>query len=116
MLLYETAAMAATATTSGATRIMGPRSAAGTVPGHASGLEARWMGEVARACAGMSRRQANDLVTKLLSTYSEKLGAKDVQGKSFDQVYDLSALRPTAGWLATYDEVKSDVAAFGLPV
>ena len=114
MLLYETAAMTAVATTSGATRIMGPRSAAGTVPGHASGLEARWMGEVAYACAGMHRAQANDLVTRLLSLYSDKLGSQDMKGRSFDQVYNLGTLKPTAEWQAMYDEVKSEVAGLGL--
>jgi methylamine--corrinoid protein Co-methyltransferase len=116
MLLYETAAMAALATTSGATRIMGPRSAAGTVPGNASGLEARWMGEVGHACAGMSREQASRIVGQLTARYSDELGSTEVKGQRFDQVYDLHTLQPTPEWLGMYDEVKQELAGMGLPL
>jgi len=116
MLLYETAAMAALATTSGATRIMGPRSAAGTVPGNASGLEARLMGEVGHACAGMSREQAGHIVGQLVASYADRLGSTEVKGKRFDQVYDLHSLQPTAEWLGMYDEVKQELAGMGMPL
>jgi len=114
MLLYETAAMAAVATTSGATRIMGPRSAAGTVPGHCSGLEARFMGEVGHACAGTNREQANHIVQQLVAKYKDKLGSDDNKGKPFDEVYDLHTLKPTAEWLEIYDEVKTELVDLGL--
>lgn len=113
MLLYETAAMTAVATTSGTTRIMGPRSAAGTVPGHCSGLEARFMGEVAHACAGMTREQASRGVKQLVAKYQDRLGADDVRGKRFDEVYHLHSLKPTSEWLGIYDEVKDELAGLG---
>lgn len=114
MLLYETAAMATVATTSGATRIMGPRSAAGTVPGHCSGLEARLMGEVGYACAGMSREQANRIVQQLVTKYIDKIDSEEVKGKRFDEVYDLHTLKPTSEWIEIYDEVKSELVNLGL--
>jgi len=116
MLLYETAAMAAVATISGATRIMGPRSAAGTVPGHCSGLEARLMGEVGHACAGMSREQANQIAQNLVSKYTDQMGADNVTGQRFDEVYDMHTLKPTPEWLGIYDEVKIELGDLGLSV
>ncbi len=116
MLLYETAAMAALATTSGATRIMGPRSAAGTVPGNCSGLEARLMGEVGHACAGMSREQASKIVGTLVDKYADKLAADDIKGKRFDEVYDMHTLRPTEEWLGLYDEVRKELTDLGMPL
>ena len=116
MLLYETAAMAALATTSGATRIMGPRSAAGTVPGHCSGLEARFMGEVGYACAGMSRDTASEIVKQLVAKYEDRMEADDIKGKRFDEVYNMHTLKPTAEWLGIYDEVKAKLIDLGLPM
>lgn len=116
MLLYETAAMATVATTSGSTRIMGPRSAAGTVPGHCSGLEARFMGEVGHASAGIDREKANFTVQQLVEKYKDKFGSEDLKGKRFDEVYDMHTLKPTVEWLSMYDEVKAELVDLGLPL
>ena len=113
-LLYESAAMALTATVSGATRIMGPRSAAGTIPGHCTGLEARFAGEVGRAAAGMTREQASELLAKIVPVYKDLLGT-DMTGLRFDEVYDLATLKPTPDWLATYDQAKAEMAKIGVP-
>jgi methylamine--corrinoid protein Co-methyltransferase len=112
-LFYESAAMALTATVSGAARIMGPRSAAGTVPGNCSGLEARFAGEIGHAAAGMSRAQADELMHRILPLYSSLLDS-DLSGKRFDQVYDLDTLKPTEEWLGLYDEAKEELNAMGL--
>lgn len=114
-LFLETAAMALTATVSGAARIMGPRSAAGTVPGHCSGLEARFMGEIGQAAAGLSREEANRIVQQIVPDYAALLNT-DIKGERFDKVYDLDALKPTSEWLAAYDEAKERFAALGLPL
>ena len=113
-LLYESAAMALTATVSGAARIMGPRSAAGTIAGHCSGLEARFAGEVGHAAAGMSREQANEVMHKIVPEYSDLLET-DMRGVRFDEAYDLDTLQPTAEWLEIYDQAKEQIAGLGLP-
>ena len=86
-LLYECAAMAIMATASGACGLIGPRSGAGIHSGHVSGLEARFTAEVARAAAGMSRRDADVLVRKLVALYQPELNQRPV-GQSFTEVYD----------------------------
>jgi methylamine--corrinoid protein Co-methyltransferase len=112
-LLYETAAMAMLATTSGACGIIGPRSGAGVNPGHVSGLEARFMAEVAHASAGMPRTEADRIVRELVSRYSDQLKQRP-SGKRFDEVYDLRTLQPLPAWQRMYEEVKEELRGLGL--
>lgn len=114
-LFLESAAMALTATVSGAARIMGPRSTAGTVPGHCSGLEARFAGEVGHAAAGISRKQANEVIQQIVPEYIGLLST-DIRGKRFDEVYDLATLKPTSSWLSLYDQAKEEITGKGLPL
>ena len=114
-LLYECAAMSLVATTSGAARIMGPRSGAGVIPGYCSGLESRFYGEVAHASAGMSRTEANEIVKQLVPRYVDSL-PEPVTGRRFDEVYDLETLKPTPEWDGLYEEVKEELAQLGLPL
>lgn len=114
-LLYEVAAQAILVVASGACGLIGPRSAAGIEPGHVSGLEARFMAEVAHSAAGMSRPEANRIVTELVSRYEDQIGKRPI-GKRFDEVYDLENLRPTDEWLGVYNEVKDELAELGLKI
>ena len=112
-LLYECAAMAIMATASGACGLIGPRSGAGIHSGHVSGLEARFTAEVARAAAGMSRRDADVLVRKLVARYQPELNQRPV-GQSFTEVYDPIRVQPRPAWLETYEQVKSELRDMGL--
>jgi methylamine--corrinoid protein Co-methyltransferase len=114
-LLYETAAMAILATASGACGLIGPRSGAGVNPGHVSGLESRFMAEVAHAAAGIPRSQANELALKLLALYKDQLNQRPA-GKSFEEVYDLRTLKPVPDWENMYEGVKSEIREMGLPL
>ncbi len=114
-LLYECAAYTTLCTVSGASRILGPRSACGTVQDHFSGLEARFNGRVARAAASLDRERADELVQRLLSCYEDLQDKKPI-GKPFQDVYDLSTLQPTREWLDIYDEVVREVSGWGLPI
>jgi len=113
-LLYEATAVAATATASGAARLMGVRSTVGKFQGHATGLEARYNGEVGLATAGMNREQANEIVQQVVPKYVDLLDTEP-KGKRFDEAYDMHTLRPTPEWDTIYHEVKEEVAAFGMP-
>jgi methylamine--corrinoid protein Co-methyltransferase len=112
-LLYETAAMGITAAASGATRVMGPRSAGGVIAGHCSGLEARFYGEVAHAAAGISRTDANEIVKQLVTKYKDDLPRSPI-GKRFDDAYDMTTLKPTDEWLTLYGEAKEELRHLGL--
>jgi methylamine--corrinoid protein Co-methyltransferase len=112
-LLYETVAAATIGTVCGAARLMGPRSATGVHLNHCTGLEARLMGEVGHAAAGMSREQAEGIVQKAVAEYEPELTGKPF-GKPFEELYDVTKVRPNAEWLAMYDKVKESVASWGL--
>lgn len=112
-LLYEVAAQTLLAVSSGAAALIGPRSAAGNEPGHVSGLEARFMAEVAHAARGLTRSEANELVLELAARYEDVLDTRPV-GKRFDEVYDVPRLKPRDSWLNVYGEVKDELRELGL--
>lgn len=114
-LLYECVAFTTLCTVSGISRILGPRSACGTVQDHFSGLEARFNGQVARAAACLSREQADGIVQRALSCY-ESLQDKKPVGKSFQEVYDLKSIQPTREWLDLTETVVEEVFGWGLPI
>jgi len=114
-LLYECAAYTTLCTVSGISRILGPRSACGTVQDHVSGLEARFNGQVAGAAVFLDREQADELVQRALSCYEDLQDKKPV-GKPFQEVYDLKTIQPTKEWLELYDQVVKEVSAWGLPI
>jgi methylamine--corrinoid protein Co-methyltransferase len=114
-LLYETAANAIVVTVGGG-HLEGVGSADGNLP-HSTGLEARFMGEVGHAVArqGLTLREANGLVLKLLEKYEHVFDQPDGNpGVRFDQAYDMQTLTPRPEWQQMYDEVKSEVRAMGL--
>ena len=112
-LLYECAAMAIMAAASGACGLIGPRSAAGIVSAHVSGLEARFTAEVARAAAGISRQEADGLVRQLVTLYKPELDKRPV-GLSFPEVYNVTTVRPLPAWLDVYEQVKAELRQMGL--
>lgn len=112
-LLYETLAFTVMSTVSGCSRILGPRSATGSIAGHFSGLEARFSGEVMRAAAGISRAQAEEIVQRAYAHYASQLDQQPY-GQAFEEVYDLKTIKPTAEWQHVYEEVKSEAIGWGL--
>jgi methylamine--corrinoid protein Co-methyltransferase len=114
-LLYECLAMGVLGTVTGVSVAQGVRSAVGVVENHVSGLEERFNAEVSHAATGMSREQGDEIVRKALAQYEPLMGAKPV-GQPFWEVYDLLRLEPTADWLGTYEKVKEQAIAWGLPL
>ncbi len=114
-ILYENAAFAITTVVSGLAVVTASMSAGGRIPKHASGLDAKIVGEVAHAVRGMSREQANEAVKRLLSLYEPDLPTNPI-GRPFDEVYDIEKVRPTAEWQGMYDEVRNELVHLGIPV
>jgi len=114
-LLYETAANAVAISVSGG-HLEGCGSADGKVP-NGSGLEARLMGEVGHAVAkqGIDLEEANRLILALLSKYEHVFDLPGGNpGKRFDEVYDISSLRPTGEWEGLYSEARTKITNMGL--
>ncbi len=114
-LLYECVAFTLMSTVSGASRILGPRSATGVVPAHFSGLEARFNGQVAHAATKVGRGQADEIVQRALAQY-EALQDKKPFGQPFPEVYDVDTVQPKKEWLAIYERVEKEVTDWGLPL
>lgn len=114
-LLYETAANALAITVSGG-HLEGCGSADGLVP-HATGLEARLMGEVGHATSrqGVTRAQANRWILQLTEKYEHVFQMPEGNpGVRFDRAYDMKTLQPLPEWVRMYEEVKAELKEIGL--
>lgn len=115
MLLWETAAIMTALSVSGASVVIGPRTAGGKWTNHLSPLECRFSGEVLHSCSGLSREQANDIVKQVVVKYEDKLLDPDV-GVPFPECYDVETITPKPEWKAMYDHVRAEVTSMGLPL
>lgn len=114
-LLYETAANAIVNSVT-ANHLEGCGSADGNAP-NGSGLEARWMAEVALAMTRTKTtlKEANQWVLRLLPLYEHVFAQPGGNlGFSFDQVYDLNSLTPLEFWQKMYEDVKGELRSMGL--
>lgn len=114
-LLYEVAANSIVVTVCGG-HLEGLGAANGNKP-NGTGLEVRLMGEVGKAVArqGMTRKQANEIVLKLLEKYEHVFQMENGnEGVSFDKAYDMDTIEPIPEWQKMYEEVKAELAGLGV--
>jgi methylamine--corrinoid protein Co-methyltransferase len=113
-IFYEIAANTIGATVSGAHVGPGIGGASGEkyIDG-CSGLEARFMGEVAYATCGISIKEANSIIDRLLPLYLDEL-SNPPSGKDFHEVYYFDVVKPREFWLELYENVKNDLRKLGL--
>ena len=114
-LLYEVAANALAVVVSGG-HLEGVGSADGAAP-NGTGLEVRWMAEVAHAAVRqrLTLAQANELVLRLLNRYEHVFSQPGGNpGVRFDRAYDLPSLQPLPAWLEMYQAIKDEVRQMGL--
>lgn len=113
MCLLETAAQAITDTASGREILSGVASAKGVATNKTTGLEARFMGEVAHAVAGMPLDKVNQVLDALVGSYEKDYKTAPV-GLAFDECYDPVRVVPTDKYLAIYDEAVKDMQDLGV--
>jgi methylamine--corrinoid protein Co-methyltransferase len=114
-IIYENAAFALMSLSSGASELLGSHSAGGSVPRHGSGLDPRICVEIARTMPGLTREEANELLSQIVPLYVDELGKKPI-GKPFEEVYNLDTIEPTPEWQGIYDEVREELIQMGLPL
>ena len=114
-MLYENAAHAIAMTVSGQSFMQSSMSASGTHTKHGSGLDAKIVGEVSHAVLGMTREQGEQIVQALYKRYEATLDDQDV-GKPFEDVYDITTIRPTLEWQEIYDQVFEELIDLGVPL
>jgi len=113
--LYEAAANALVAVTSGQHVGPGP---SGVIGGDdvdmVTAIEMRMLGEVGKSAAGMTRKLANDIVKRCLEKYEPTLGHPP-RGKRFQELYDIKQLKPSDEWYSMFEKVKNELTGWGVP-
>jgi methylamine--corrinoid protein Co-methyltransferase len=114
MLLYEVAAHALASTVSGGD-LWEAAPAHNKLRNHATPLEARLACEVGHAAAArrMSRVQANDIATRLLSKYEAQI-ANAPEGKPFQECYDVRKIQPMRWYTELFNRVKEELTQMGV--
>jgi len=81
----------------------------------ATGIEARYNGEVMNAMAGMDRQKANEVILAIMRKTGEH--AKEVKGNTakFPDVYDLATVKPKPEFVAYMEKAKEELAQCGVP-
>jgi methylamine---corrinoid protein Co-methyltransferase len=113
-ILHEIAAITITKTLTG-NHPHGVGATNGKFP-HGSGLDARFMGEVAHATynQNISFERGNEIVCELVSRYEDKFSDPDL-GKPYNEVYDVETVTPKDWWMDLFNETKSEFKKdFGL--
>jgi methylamine--corrinoid protein Co-methyltransferase len=113
MCLLEASAQSITDTASGREILSGVASAKGVVQDKTTGMEARMMGEVARATAGMDISEVNKVLDALVSSYEGNY-ATAPEGKTFQECYDIATVTPTDEYVKVYDGARKKLEEFGL--
>ncbi len=115
MLLYESAVAMLNISASGGAGYVGPRTSGTKYIDHITPLECKFCAEVLKYSAGMTRKQANEIVKELIPKYESMLWDPPI-GKSFRDCYDLKTLKPTQEWLDIYLKVKKELIELGVPL
>lgn len=113
-IFWETGALTIASVVSGCSYIDVAQSAAGTHAAHASPLEALFCGQLAHACEGMHRKDAEAIVRWMVDHYKD-IQSDGLIGKPFQGLYDLETLEPIPEWNALYQEAREQLMSeFGL--
>ncbi len=111
MMFYETAAQAIGDTVCGRNMLLGPTGRLGSTPDHSSGLESRFMGEMAHMATHLTLTEANSLVAKIYSKYEDRL-KKPPEGKPFGKCYNIRSeydMEPTEEYQELYRKISYEI-------
>ncbi|MEL7610573.1 MAG: monomethylamine:corrinoid methyltransferase [Bacillota bacterium] len=115
MFMYEAAVGLMNHCVSGASKTTQPRSAGGRYTDYITPVECWWCGDVFKSCAGMTRKDANEIAKKILPKYEEKLGAPD-KGLSLDECFDLAKQQPKDNYIELFNRVRNELIDLGMPL
>jgi methylamine--corrinoid protein Co-methyltransferase len=104
MCLTEIATQALLDTASGRELVSGSASAKGVLEDCTTGMEARMLGEVATAAAGMDVEQVNDIIHRLIRRYERRFLTAPA-GRTFQECYNVRRVTPTKEYLKVYETV-----------
>lgn len=111
MMFYETAAQAIADTVSGRDMLIGPVGARGGTADHSTGLESRFMGEIAYMATDLNLSDANEIVGKIYSKYEDRL-TNPPAGKPFNECYVVNSeydMKPIDEYMSLYKRILSEI-------
>lgn len=114
MMFYETAAQAIGDTVSGRDMLVGPVGARGAGADHSTGLESRFMGEIAHLATGLTLEEANEAVSKIYTKYENFLQYPP-EGKPFNECYKVRSeyeMKPTEEYLKLYRDIFTEIESY----
>lgn len=112
MFFYENAADVIATVASGG-HVTAAGSAKGTHVDHFTPLEPRFSGDVAHGAAGMTRREANDVVKRLLDRYEGTLAQASI-GRKYEECWDTHRKQPSREYVDLRESVAKDLAGLGV--
>jgi methylamine--corrinoid protein Co-methyltransferase len=112
MFFYENAADVISSVVSGG-HVTATGSAKGTHVDHFTPMEPRFSGEVAHGTTGMTRKEANEVVKRLLDRYESTL-AKASPGQKYEDCWDIRRKQPSPEYAELYESVSSDLSDMGV--
>ncbi|MHC4748783.1 MAG: monomethylamine:corrinoid methyltransferase [Planctomycetota bacterium] len=111
---YESAAFIATSIASGVST-QTPHPAKAVLADYVTPLEMKTTTEIALACTGMTRKEANKVVNTLLPEYEQGL-ATACTGKSYTECFDLTTGCPTDEYLDFVEKIRKQLTKVGIPL
>ena len=113
--LWEIAGLASIISVAGGHIMHGARKSKLVKPNQGTGLESRWMAEVARATGSLSREEVNDLVNIILKKFEGQTTPDRADpGHSFEELYDFDKVEVKPEYLEKYHKVKTELESWGL--
>ena len=104
-----------TDTVSGRELLSGSAAAKGVILDRFTGMEARVMGEAARCAAGQKVSDMNETIANLYKIYEPTYQNQDI-GKTFQECYDVTTVKPTKEYLEVYDKALQTIRDCGLDI
>ncbi|MBA7642404.1 hypothetical protein ES703_50097 [subsurface metagenome] len=113
MYFHEAAAYVLCATTSGAPSVQTPHPAKAVKIDGITPVEAKFGVEMVKAAVNLSRKEANEIVLKLLDKYEAKLDNPPT-GSIYQDCCDVTTGRPGGKYMRLYNEIKDELDGIGI--
>ena len=115
MYFYESAAWLLAATASGAPSVQTPHSAKAVKIDAFTPMECQFGVDMAKAATRYDRKQANELVKKLLDKYESQIDSAP-SGDRYQDCYDVTTGRPSEAYVCLVKEVKEELSQMGISI
>jgi hypothetical protein len=112
LFFYENAADIASTVASGG-HVLSPGVAKASHVDYFTPMEPRFSSEAAQAVTGMTRKEANTLVKKLLGKYEGQLDHPPL-GKKYEACWDINRQTPNGEYVDFYQNIKKDLSDVGI--